>query len=165
MILIDGNGYLFHEHYVRLGVQGGEVAAHLLREKIHHYFDENDFPGQGNWELKIRILLNVEKLSKAMRDVGYISDSESLALFFRGFTRVEKLFDMIDISYDNHGAKHKIEANSTRISTILVFDALGGRDRRSSRYYCTSPELLFRYSIRYHDAGGAQTHSFIYVHI
>ena len=63
LIMIDGDGYIFHEQYVRQGIRGGELAANLFREKIHHYFSQHNFPDIGNWDLKIRIFVNVEGLS------------------------------------------------------------------------------------------------------
>lgn len=111
LILIDGDGYIFHEYYIRLGIRGGELAARILREKIDRYFHEHDFPTENTWDLKVRIFLNLEGLSDTMRKVGYTSSLDSLALFYRGFTGHDSLFDMMEASDDKEAADQKLKAH------------------------------------------------------
>ena len=110
LILIDGDGYIFHEYYIRLGVRGGELAAEIFREQINQHFHEHKIVNGGTWDLKVRIFLNLEGLGNTMRDVGYVPNLDSLALFFRGFTGTS-LFDVMDASHYKEAADTKLKAH------------------------------------------------------
>lgn len=114
LVLIDGDGYIFQEQYLRKGLQGGETAAHFLRESLDKWikrdprFENTD---ADHWRFKVRIYLNLEGLSHALYNAKLVPGLQTLRQFMTGFTRNQQLFDVVDVGHGKERTDYKIKAN------------------------------------------------------
>ncbi|KAG9233824.1 C-x8-C-x5-C-x3-H type zinc finger protein-like protein [Amylocarpus encephaloides] len=101
MVLIDGDGLLFHDSLVAQGLEGGKQAANLLRNSILQHC-------QGlpeDIEIIAKICANVTGLSIAMN----MDDADHLKKFTLGFTQGKASFDFVDVGYGKERADSKIK--------------------------------------------------------
>ncbi|OBT67963.1 hypothetical protein VE03_02588 [Pseudogymnoascus sp. 23342-1-I1] len=104
IVLIDGDGTIFHEEYIRQGLEGGKKAANALRnaalEQCPNISDDV--------EVIAKIFANVSGLAKAMKRVGVLDNSDDLREFTLGFTQGKASFDFIDVGHGKERADSKI---------------------------------------------------------
>ncbi|KAJ9137005.1 CCCH zinc finger dna binding protein [Coniochaeta hoffmannii] len=93
LVLIDGNGLLFKEHYVKRGIDGGRKAAQALKAAIlkqcHGLATEI--------EVIAKVCVNLAGLAQAMQRDGSLDNESQLKDFAVGFTRAVASFDFIDV--------------------------------------------------------------------
>ncbi|KAK7739260.1 hypothetical protein SLS62_011249 [Diatrype stigma] len=107
MILIDGDGLLFKEEYVRQGLEGGKKAANALRQAIAQQCREAD-----ETEVIAKIVANLSGLGKAMKRDGSVGNENDLKEFMQGFTQAKSSFDFIDVGHGKERADSKIKGVS-----------------------------------------------------
>ncbi|RHZ68955.1 hypothetical protein CDV55_103233 [Aspergillus turcosus] len=109
LVLVDGDGYLFKEHLVKAGSEGGVTAAQLMSESIRSLLQER-LPDQANQcRVMVRIYSNLQALSKTLARAGLAGhEARSLSTFTSNFTRSQDLFDFIDAGDKKEGADFKI---------------------------------------------------------
>ncbi|KFZ03886.1 hypothetical protein V502_10579 [Pseudogymnoascus sp. VKM F-4520 (FW-2644)] len=104
IVLVDGDGTIFHEEYIRQGLEGGKKAANALRnaalEQCPNIPDDV--------EVIAKIFANVSGLAKAMKRVGVLDNPEDLREFTLGFTQGKASFDFIDVGHGKERADSKI---------------------------------------------------------
>lgn len=88
LVLIDGDGYLFHPTFLREGFPGGEKAGQSLHKKVHDYFNDSKFKGQRGWQIVIRIFANVDGLATAMKRIGRMYEAAFCRRLWQELTRV-----------------------------------------------------------------------------
>jgi hypothetical protein len=108
LVLIDGDGMIFHEHFLARGEEGGRTAAQVLRSSTEIYTREQmpDLPT----DLKIvaRMYANVKGLADACCRAGLVTSPALLEDFVRGFTRGNALFDFVDVGPGKDRADEKV---------------------------------------------------------
>ncbi|CAO2655243.1 Nn.00g103070.m01.CDS01 [Neocucurbitaria sp. VM-36] len=107
MVLIDGDGMIFLDEFLREGEQGGRRAAAQLSAAIQNYIEtEADIPLGAR--IVCRIYANVRGLGDVLVRTGAIEEIGQFQDFVRGFTRGKTLFDFIDVGGGKDRADEKI---------------------------------------------------------
>ncbi|KAE8446277.1 hypothetical protein EG329_012363 [Mollisiaceae sp. DMI_Dod_QoI] len=105
MVLIDGDGMIFNEALVRLGVEGGKQAATQLRNTVL----ENCLDSTDQLEIMAKVCANISGLSKAMCRDGSLDSPDDLKEFTLGFTQGKASFDFVDVGHGKERADSKIK--------------------------------------------------------
>ncbi|KAF7586058.1 hypothetical protein BBP40_009624 [Aspergillus hancockii] len=114
LVLVDGDGYLFKEHLVKAGCEGGITAARLLSDSIKELLQEQLGTQADQCRIMVRIYSNILGLSKSLARIGLCgNEARSLSPFAASFTRSQDLFDYIDAGDKKEGADYKIRASFT----------------------------------------------------
>ncbi|PKX97242.1 zinc finger CCCH domain-containing protein [Aspergillus novofumigatus IBT 16806] len=109
LVLVDGDGYLFKEHLIKAGSDGGVTAAQLMSESIRRLLHERLPDQAGQCRVMVRIYCNLLALSKTLARAGLVGfEARSLSTFASNFTRSQDLFDFIDAGEKKEGADFKI---------------------------------------------------------
>jgi hypothetical protein len=131
LVLVDGDGYVFHESLIKAGAEGGRRAAQLLDESVKF-----SLRGKGleHCDIMVRIYANVAGLSKALSKAGLGGhDSRSLAPFIASFNRSYGLYDFVDAGDMKENADFKL--------------------RSTLRFYADIPSCRQIYFAACHDVG------------
>ncbi|KAE8375275.1 hypothetical protein BDV26DRAFT_268202 [Aspergillus bertholletiae] len=109
LVLVDGDGYLFKDHLVREGAEGGTRAAQLLNDSIKALLSEQLGNQADQCRIMVRVYSNLLGLSKTLARTGLVgNEARSLSSFSSSFTRSQDLFDYIDAGDKKEGADYKI---------------------------------------------------------
>ncbi|KAM0651513.1 hypothetical protein ACHAO3_003695 [Verticillium nonalfalfae] len=105
LVLLDGDGLIFQDHFLQAGIEGGKKAAYALRRAIV------SLCGQFADEVEIvaKVCANLTGLARAMRRDGCIEAEFDLKDFALGFTQAKAHFDFIDVGYGKERADSKIK--------------------------------------------------------
>ena len=110
VVLVDGDGYIFDwDHYIKMGVRGGERAAHDLNEEVRRYFAATNFPNESHWTIIAKVYCTFGGLVRAMNDKGITVDLNTMHSFAVGFTKSMPGFDMIDVGQGKERADSKLQ--------------------------------------------------------
>jgi hypothetical protein len=109
VLLIDGDGLLFQEHWIRQGIEGGKKAAYALKAAVASQCG----PQKDTVEVVAKVVANLTGLTGAMQRHGCISHPNELKDFTLGFTQAKASFDFIDVGKGKERADSKIK-ESTR---------------------------------------------------
>ncbi|KAB8236455.1 zinc finger CCCH domain-containing protein [Aspergillus alliaceus] len=109
LVLVDGDGYLFKDHLIKAGAEGGIIAARLLSDSIRELLSDQPGSQADQCRIMVRIYSNVLGLSKILARGGLVgNEARSLSPFAASFTRSQDLFDYIDAGDKKEGADYKI---------------------------------------------------------
>ncbi|KZF24460.1 hypothetical protein L228DRAFT_259674 [Xylona heveae TC161] len=107
LLLIDGDGYIFHDELLKGCASGGAEAAHRLLSAAKDYVQKlSDFSGQ--WSIMVKIYANLGGLARKLVQIGSIKTVEDMTAFACGFTRHHALFDFVDVGMGKERADHKL---------------------------------------------------------
>ncbi|GKU15177.1 unnamed protein product [Fusarium langsethiae] len=108
LVVVDGDGYIFDERFVKDGEDGGSRAAKQLNDTIK---DSLRRKGLETCEVMIRVYANLVGLSKALCKNGLAgAEKRSLSSFTSGFNRSYGLADFIDAGELKENADFKLKA-------------------------------------------------------
>jgi hypothetical protein len=108
LVVVDGDGYIFDERFVKDGEEGGSRAAKQLNDTIK---DSLRRKGLETCEVMIRVYANLTGLSKALCKNGLAgAEKRSLSSFTAGFNRSYGLADFIDAGELKENADFKLKA-------------------------------------------------------
>ncbi|KAF4962294.1 hypothetical protein FSARC_9625 [Fusarium sarcochroum] len=108
LVVVDGDGYIFDEGFLKAGEQGGSRAAKQLNDTIKHSLHRK---GLGSCEVMVRVYANLVGLSKALCKNGLVGAEKcSLSSFTAGFNRSYGLADFIDAGELKESADFKLKA-------------------------------------------------------
>ncbi|GFP54070.1 hypothetical protein TASIC1_0003044800 [Trichoderma asperellum] len=105
MVLIDGDGLMFRDTWIKQGLEGGKKVAYALRAAVAERFGEE---AEG-LEIVAKVVANLSGLSKAMQRDGCVDSPGLLKDFTLGFTQAKATFDYIDVGYGKERADSKIK--------------------------------------------------------
>lgn len=106
LVLVDADGYVFHDSLIQAGSDGGSLAAQLLNDTIR---DSLRRKGLEHCEIVVRVYANVAGLSKALAKVGLAGPhSRSLTPFIASFNRSYPLTDFVDAGELKENADFKL---------------------------------------------------------
>ncbi|KAF2024785.1 hypothetical protein EK21DRAFT_77906 [Setomelanomma holmii] len=108
VILIDGDGMIFTDEYLRRGEAGGRHAASQLYSAVSEYVDERTTDVPLNVRIVCRIYANARGLTEVLLRKGIIDDKSVFEDFTRGFTRGKSMFDFVDVGSGKDRADEKI---------------------------------------------------------
>ncbi|QPC70700.1 hypothetical protein HYE68_001452 [Fusarium pseudograminearum] len=108
LVVVDGDGYIFDERFVKDGEEGGSRAAKQLNDTIK---DSLRRKGLETCEVMVRVYANLTGLSKALCKNGLAgAEKRSLSSFTAGFNRSYGLADFIDAGELKENADFKLKA-------------------------------------------------------
>ncbi|KAK0706716.1 hypothetical protein B0T26DRAFT_657086 [Lasiosphaeria miniovina] len=108
IVLIDGEGLLFKQAFIKQGVEGGKRAAYALRTAILTECGEH----ASDVEVVAKVYANLAGLSKAMRRDGSLENESDLKDFSLGFTQGKATFDFVDVGHGKERADNKIKEST-----------------------------------------------------
>ncbi|KAF2851548.1 hypothetical protein T440DRAFT_448823 [Plenodomus tracheiphilus IPT5] len=108
MILIDGDGMIFRDEFLRDGEAGGRRAAFQLYAAVQAYIENetNDIPLSAR--IVCRVYANVRGLGDVLVRTGTVQKFGQFEEFVRGFTRGKTFFDFVDVGPGKDRADEKI---------------------------------------------------------
>ncbi|KAJ2897008.1 uncharacterized protein MKZ38_005041 [Zalerion maritima] len=108
LVLVDGDGYVFHETLVEQGAGGGRIAAQTLDKAVKASLRVK---GLEHCQVMVRIYANVAGLSKALSRAGVVgAEKRSLAPFIASFNRSYGLAEFVDAGELKENADFKLRA-------------------------------------------------------
>jgi len=109
LVLIDADAdiYLFHERYLKCGLQGGQAAADDLMLKVREYLDPVVKDAK-NVPIMVKAYANLTGLAQACVRERKLNGFMDLSTFFVGFTRRYPLVDFVDVGPGKEEADAKI---------------------------------------------------------
>ncbi|EQK98566.1 hypothetical protein G6O67_002828 [Ophiocordyceps sinensis] len=108
LVLVDGDGYVFHESLYGKDPDVGSNAAKLLNERIKASLRAKDLE---HCQVMVRIYANVAVLSKALHKAGLAgAEKRSLAPFIASFNRSYGLAEFVDAGDVNNNTNFKLRA-------------------------------------------------------
>ncbi|KAJ5677219.1 uncharacterized protein N7477_002852 [Penicillium maclennaniae] len=109
LVLVDGDGYLFKEHFLKAGSEGGIDAARELSDSVKELMHSTMGSQADNCRIMVRVYANMLGLSKVLARAGFVGhEARSIAPFVSGFNRAEGLFDFVDAADKKEGSDFKI---------------------------------------------------------
>ncbi|KAL2819127.1 hypothetical protein BJX63DRAFT_382445 [Aspergillus granulosus] len=108
VVLLDGDGMIFHDELLQLGEEGGRKAAKELSLAVEAYIDEN-FPSIISPKIIAKLYVNMKSLCDSCVRGGITADPSILDEFARGFNCAFPLFDLVDVGTGKDAAYDKIK--------------------------------------------------------
>ncbi|KAJ5355945.1 Zinc finger CCCH-type [Penicillium concentricum] len=109
LVLVDGDGYLFKEHFLKHGSEGGINAARELSDSVKELMHSTMGMQAEQCRIMVRVYANVLGLSKALARAGLMGhEARSMSPFTSSFTRAQELFDYVDAAEKKEGSDFKI---------------------------------------------------------
>ncbi|KAM0330496.1 hypothetical protein ACHAQA_003440 [Verticillium albo-atrum] len=105
LVLIDGDGLIFQEQYIKQGIEGGKKATYALRQTIVALCGKQ----VDEIEIVAKVCANLTGLARAMCRDGCIDSEFELRDFAIGFTQAKAHFDFIDVGFGKERADSKIK--------------------------------------------------------
>ncbi|KAF2084907.1 C-x8-C-x5-C-x3-H type zinc finger protein [Saccharata proteae CBS 121410] len=117
LVLIDGDGYVFRDHFIAAGAEGGTSAAEQLNHAIKRCLPKRKLD---DCRVLVRIYGNIAALSKILGRAKLIgAHAHSVAPFCSSFTHSQELFDFVDAGDHEGAADFKIR------EMFRLFSAIG----------------------------------------
>ncbi|SCO54639.1 uncharacterized protein FFNC_15604 [Fusarium fujikuroi] len=108
LVVVDGDGYIFDERFVKDGEEGGSRAAKQLIDTIK---DSLRHKGLESCEVMVRVYANLKGLSKTLCKNGLAgAEKRSFSTFTAGFNRSYGLADFVDAGELKENADFKVKA-------------------------------------------------------
>ncbi|KAI9890944.1 MAG: hypothetical protein M1814_003445 [Vezdaea aestivalis] len=151
LILIDGDGMLFTDDFLKFGEQGGREAA----KKIHNIAQDYialELPKLSNYRIIARVYANLKGLADALYRAGVIEHQQKMIEFARGFTSSKPLFDFIDVGTGKDRADSKMTGQFACCSKAKSHEC-PTEQFKLNVYDCHCKQILFGCS---HDNGYAR---------
>ncbi|KAF2434040.1 hypothetical protein EJ08DRAFT_21593 [Tothia fuscella] len=121
LVLLDGDGMIFHDQLLNDAKNGGRQAANLLHDSTKKFVAEL-LEGQAlppNIRIVSRMYANLEGLANTCHKAGIVPSMEHIVEFTRGFTSGQVLFDFIDVGSGKDRADEKIsETLKTHVNDV-----------------------------------------------
>jgi hypothetical protein len=110
LVLIDGDGVIFDDSFLRQGEQGGKDAANQLWSVVREYASANLSNVQSP-KIVARIYANVKGLADVCQKAGIVDRASVIEDFTRGFNGSRLLFDFVDVGSGKDRADDKISGS------------------------------------------------------
>lgn len=111
LVLVDGDGYIFKDHFIRNQREGGISAAQLMSTEVRDRLRK--LGHLDHCRIVVRIYCNLFELSHALGRQGLCGHhARSIASTAAAFTGAKDHFDFIDAGEDHGMVISKIEGTS-----------------------------------------------------
>ena len=110
-MLLDGDGIVFQEGYLKDGGAGGSSAAHDLHNTVRRYMDDM-IDDSRNWQIMVMMFANLDGLSRKLAHIGMIQHPGVLNEFASSFSLSQPMFNFIDVGRGKERADHKLKGQS-----------------------------------------------------
>lgn len=111
LILIDGDGMIFDDQFIKRGEIGGREAATMLTSCIREYLHERIPTLPSDYKIVTRIYANLKGLGEVCYRAGILERAVMIEDFARGFTGSKQLFDFVDVGMGKDRADDKISGD------------------------------------------------------
>jgi len=119
LVLIDGDGYLFQENYLKDPESGGADAAHRLLSEIKDVVTAARLQSMSfDYQVVVNVYANRRGLTGALLEAGIISRPNDLEAFFYKFTQSQTHFQFIDCGPGKERVDTKIRGTESRYPWI-----------------------------------------------
>ncbi|RHZ52369.1 CCCH zinc finger protein [Aspergillus thermomutatus] len=108
IVLLDGEGLIFKEEFLKQGEQGGKNAAEELSTALQDYITTH-FPSIASSKIMTMVYVNVKGLADLCIQGGIKTELSVLEGFVRGFNGSSPLSNIIDVGAGEIKASEKIE--------------------------------------------------------
>ncbi|ORY19626.1 hypothetical protein BCR34DRAFT_552579 [Clohesyomyces aquaticus] len=108
LILIDADGMVFQDEFIRAGETGGRQAAARLQSAIMDYIHKEAKNVPTSSKIVCRAYANFRGLSNTLVSNTIIPDANTFYDFTLGFTRGRTLFDFVDVGPGKDRADDKL---------------------------------------------------------
>lgn len=109
MVLVDGNGALFHDSLIR-AQRGGFRAARMLEGAVQEVLGEDSMP------ILVRVYANVDELARSLCAAKLVGSEAELHRFSKQFTKSRPGFDFVNVGYEKGNASSKMRRGSSKRS-------------------------------------------------
>ncbi|KAJ3454344.1 hypothetical protein MRS44_018238 [Fusarium solani] len=111
LVVIDGDGYVFDEHFVGVGEKGEEGGSRAVKQLVDSVKRSLRRKGLESCEVMVRVYANLVGLSKSLWKNGLCGvEKRSLSSFVAGFNRSYGLADFVDAGELKENADFKLKA-------------------------------------------------------
>lgn len=97
----------FNESLLQKGADGGAEAAQRMLNTVQQYISK--FNGAGDWQVLVRVFLNIDFLSRKCQSEGVVHDEPTLRQFALGFTKSQPLFEIVDAGRGKDRVDYKVK--------------------------------------------------------
>ena len=112
-VLIDGDGYVFSEKFLKNRDSGGIEAAHELRSCVKEYISTNHCSGRTpDYDIMVTVLANKKGLAKTMAEAQLTTGASDLDEFFCKFNQSQPLFQFVDCGVGKEMVDSKFRGKS-----------------------------------------------------
>ncbi|KAK0264199.1 hypothetical protein LTR91_010182 [Friedmanniomyces endolithicus] len=108
LVLLDGDGMIFNDRYLRAGEAGGVKAAAVLHDAVQNWAAANVDGCPAEVKVTVRVYANLSGLAGVCTKAGLVASPSQLEEFARGFTRGKMLFDFVDVGPGKDRADVKV---------------------------------------------------------
>lgn len=106
LVLVDADGYVFHDSLIKAGADGGSLAAQRINDTIRDSLRRKNLE---HCEVVVRVYANVAGLSKALAKAGLVGPhSRAMTPFIANFNRSYPLTDFVDAGELKENADFKL---------------------------------------------------------
>ena len=120
LVLIDGNGMIFHQNLLPKGEEGGKIAANAIKHAALDWARTNVPETPDEVKVIVRVYADVRGISNACTKAGIINHPSLLQDFVHGFTSCDPLFDFIDVGTGTDAADQKVVGEYFRLLTLCT---------------------------------------------
>ncbi|KAI0202551.1 C-x8-C-x5-C-x3-H type zinc finger protein-like protein [Astrocystis sublimbata] len=107
LVLIDGNGLIFRQHFIKQGAEGGRRAA----IELHRAVAAEPFIQANETQILIKIIADIAGLGRALKRDGSINTDSELHEFVQGFNQAS-FFDFVDVGANQDTVVSKLKDNA-----------------------------------------------------
>jgi hypothetical protein len=104
LVLIDGNGTIFHQNFLKQGALGGQTAATTLENAVLNWARSAIADIPDDTKIVVRIYGNIRAIAETCAQHGMVDSPSRFEDFVRAFNSTSPLFDFVDVG--SSGAAH-----------------------------------------------------------
>lgn len=108
LVLIDGDGMIFEDHFIAKGETGGKEAAAALLAATRDYIHQTVAGLPPDYKIVTRIYANLKGLGEVCHRAAILDSPAVIEHFARGFTGSKHLFDFVDVGIGKDRADDKL---------------------------------------------------------
>ena len=116
----------FNESLLQKGADGGAEAAQRMLNTLQQYISK--FNGAGDWQILVRVFLNIDFLTRKCQSEGVVGDELTLRQFALGFTKSQPLFEIVDAGRGKDRVDYKVKGRFSVFASIPASLTCSGQD-------------------------------------
>lgn len=111
LVLIDGDGYLFEDRFLKDGEAGAIAVGNMLCEHVRTQLRNQNPKLASDLDVIVRVYVNKKGLANVLVEAGVLEDIAQLDTFFVKLTQCQPLFDVVDCGSGKERVDEKIRGN------------------------------------------------------
>ena len=110
MVLVDGDGALFHDSFLEVPGAGAIEAAHKLKQHVKDHLDHSMALNDSDLPIFTRVFAGLRGLAYASRAAGVVETEDQVLEFAERFTNSCAEFDVINVGRGKENADSKMRS-------------------------------------------------------